>query len=152
MKLYKALKLKKKIIGEITKLKQQIKYKNSYIVGSLNAEKFNVHELYNQLASKIDQLIGLKYAINEANHEIQSKIYVLSESKALLSFLHEISVTEGLVNNGGFRDITEEYKVQIDEHERDEMVGKLQNKIDAIQEELDIYNYTTDIPWDEANA
>ena len=49
MKLYKALKLKKKLIGEITKLKQMIKDKNSYMTGSLNGEKFDVPALYAEL-------------------------------------------------------------------------------------------------------
>ena len=95
MKLYKALKLRKTLIGEITKLKQQIKEKNSYLEGSLNAEKFNVEVLYDELLKKIDELTGLKFAINIANVEIQNKIYVLSEYKALIAFWNEVSVVEG---------------------------------------------------------
>ncbi|MDA3781460.1 MAG: hypothetical protein PF487_14720 [Bacteroidales bacterium] len=38
MKLYKALKLRKNLIGEITGLKQQIEEKNSYLEGSKNGE------------------------------------------------------------------------------------------------------------------
>ena len=45
MKLYKALKLRKKLIGEIAQLKSKIQQKNSYMVGSLNPEKYNVEAL-----------------------------------------------------------------------------------------------------------
>jgi hypothetical protein len=149
MKLYKALKLKKKLVGEITKLKNQIDNKNSYVVGSLNSEKFNVNDLYNELLTKVEDLVGLKFAINEANRDIQSKIYVISEYKALLTFLNNVPVVEGIRAMGYGEKIQQEYRVQIDEQKRDEFMNQFQLKIDALQEEIDIYNYTTEIPWDK---
>ena len=147
MKLQKALKLKKNLIGEITKLKQQIRDKNSYLVGSINAENSDVKELYKTLTIKISELVGLKYAINEANREIQSQIYLLSEYKALISFLNEVSVVEGAKVVGYSETNIRDYKVHITEKERDEIIAELQIKVDAIQEQIDTYNYTTDIPW-----
>ncbi len=147
MKLYKALKLRKSLVGEIAKLKQQIKDKNSYLEGSLNAEKFNVSDLYDTLLKKIDELTGLKFAINEANREIQAKIYVLSEYKALIAFWNEVSVVEGSQVNT-YAETIRNYKVQIDENKRNQIVSDFQKRVDALQEEIDTYNYTTDIPWD----
>lgn len=147
MKLYKALKLRKSLVGEITKLKQQIKDKNSYLEGSLNAEKFNVGDLYDTLLKKIDELTGLKFVINEANREIQSKIYVLAEYKALIAFWNEVSVVEG-TQASTYGDTIRNYKVQFDENERNQLVNDFQKRVDALQEEIDTYNYTTDIPWD----
>lgn len=150
MKLYKALKLKKKIVGEIAKLKEQISQKNSYVEGSLNAEKYDINELYDTLLKKVDNLVGLKFAINEANYEIQNKIYVLSELKALIVFWKDVSVIEGIHKNEYERE-AKKYNVHIDEIKRDNIIAAFQKRIDAIQEEIDLYNYTTDIPWDEAN-
>ena len=31
----------------------------------------------------------------------------------------------------------------------DGRVSEFQKKVDALQEEIDVYNYTTDIPWEE---
>lgn len=152
MKLHKALKLRKKLTGDISRLKTQIQTKNSYILGSVNAEKYNVPKLYNELLKKVDELVGLKFAINEANHEIQSKIYVLSETKALIAFWNETSVQEGTQLIGYSDKLTQEYKVQIDEEKRNEMIKELQTKVDSLQEEIDTFNYTTDIPWDEPIA
>jgi len=150
MKLYKALKLRKKLVGEITNLKQQIQSKNSYLVGSLKAEKYNVPKLYEQLLEKIDQLTGLKFAINEANREIQAQIYTLSEYKALISFWNGVSTVEGTQEGGRFgSEALREYAVQVDEETRNSYVKVFQARVDAIQEEIDVYNYTTDIPWDE---
>ena len=149
MKLHKALKLRKKLTGDISRLKAQIQTKNSYLAGSVNAEKYNVPKLYSELLKKVDELVGLKFAINEANREIQSKIYVLSENKALIAFWNETSVQEGTQLIGYSEKLTQEYKVQIDEEKRNEMTKELQTKVDSLQEEIDTFNYTTDIPWDE---
>lgn len=146
MKLYKALKLRKSLIGEISKLKQQIKDKNSYLVGSQNGEKFSVDETYAELLKKIEMLTALKYVINEANREIQSKIYLLAEYKALITFWNEVSVVEGS-QTSGYSEVLREYKVQYDENRRNVIVKDFQKKVDALQEELDTFNYNTDIPW-----
>jgi thymidylate synthase len=146
MKLYKALKLKKSLVGEIVKLKQQIKDKNSYLVGSQNGKKFSVDEAYTELLRKIETLTALKYVINEANREIQSKIYLLAEYKALIVFWNEVSVVEG-AQTSGYAEMLREYEVQYDENTRNTIVNQFQKKVDALQEELDTFNYTTDIPW-----
>ena len=149
MKLYKALKLRKSLVGEISKLKTQIKEKNSHLVGSKNAERYDLKMAYNQLQDKVSELVGLKYAINEANREIQGKIYLLGEFKALISFLSELDVTEGS-KSIGYSDVVREYGVHINETERDERIAEFQKKVDAIQEEIDIFNHTTEIPWGDA--
>lgn len=146
MKLYKALKLRKNLVGEITKLKQQIKEKNSYLEGSKNGEKFSVDKAYEELLAKIQELTSLKFVINEANREIQAQIYLLGEYKALISFLNEMPVVEG-AQVAGYSDKITTFVVQIDEEQRNELVKKFQVRVDAIQEELDEYNFNTEIPW-----
>jgi hypothetical protein len=148
MKLYKALKLRKSLIGEINKLKGQIKEKNSYLVGSKNGENFSVDSLYNELLTKIDELTGLKFVINEANKEIQAQIYVLGEYKALISFWKEVSVVEGVQTIGYGGDKFAEYAIQFNEAKRDNIINAFQKRVDAIQEEIDGYNYITEVPWD----
>jgi len=151
MKLYKALKLRKNLIGEITKLKAQIKEKNSYLEGSKNGEKFNVEGAYDDLLLKISELTGLKFVINQANTEIQSKIYLLGEYKALIAFWNEVSVVEG-TQVIGYSDKVQNYVVQIDESQRNTFVDEFQIKVDAIQDELDEYNFNTEIPWGDMSV
>lgn len=146
MKLYKALKLRKNLIGEVTKLKQQIKEKNSYLEGSKNGEKFSVENAYKTLLEKIQELTSLKFVINEANREIQAQIYLLGEYKALISFLNEMPVTEG-AQMSGYADKVSNYVVQFDEAKRNQLVESFQRVVDAIQEEIDEYNFNTEIPW-----
>ena len=150
MKLYKALKARKKLVGEIVKLKDQIKTKNSYLAGSSSADKFEVDKVYAELQAKVNELIGLKFIINEANHPIQEQIYRLSEAKAMIVFWNEVSVVEGL-QSVGYSDTIKDYKVHYDEAKRNEIVAGFQKKVDAIQDEIDNFNYTTDIPWGDAS-
>ena len=149
MKLHKALKLRKSLVGEIAKLKKQIQDKNSYLEGDVNAEMFKVVKANDLLMEKINELIGLKFAINEANQEIQSKIYLLSEFKALIAFWNSVPINHGSKLVGYSGDNVKTYKVHITEGDRDSRVAEFQLKVDALQEELDVYNYTTDIPWEE---
>jgi len=146
MKLYKALKLRKNLIGDITKLKIQIKEKNSYLAGSLNGEKFSAEEVYKDLLDAIEELTAIKFVINEANREIQAKIYLLGEYKALIAFWNEVSVAEGS-QVIGYSDKIQTYMVHYDESKRNEMVNAFQKKVDAIQDELDEFNFNTEIPW-----
>jgi len=148
MKLQKALKLRKSLAGDITRLKTQIANKNSYIEGSVNADKYSVQKLYDELQKKIELLINLKFVINEANREIQANIYKLSELKALIAFWNSVSVQEG-TQVIGYSDKTQTYKVQFDEETRNKMVADFQKQVDVLQEEIDTYNYTTDVQWDE---
>jgi hypothetical protein len=149
MRLHKALKLRKKLVGEISDLKTQIQTKNSFLDGSLNPEKYNVEKLYADLLAKVNELVALKFVINEANREIQSKIYTLSEYKALIAFWNSVSVVEGSQIVGYSNSTITEYKVQVDEEKRTKFVKEFQEKVDALQEEIDVYNYTTEIPWDK---
>jgi hypothetical protein len=88
----------------------------------------------------------LKFVINEANREIQSKIYILGEYKALVAFWKEVSVLEGS-QVIGYGDKIQNYVVHIDEENRNNIIFDFQKRIDAIQEELDEYNFNTEIPW-----
>lgn len=152
MKLHKALKLKNRLAGEIAALKEQISNKNSYLTGSLNVYKYNVEALYVELLSKTQELINLKIVINEANNEIQSKIYLLSEYKSLISFWNDVSVVEGDNIDRFSRSTVMNYSVQVDEERRNKIVAEFQVKVDALQEEIDTYNYTTEVQWDEKST
>lgn len=146
MKLSKALKLRKKLVGDITKLKNQIKEKNSYLEGSANGKNFKSSEVYEELLNKIEELTAIKFVINEANGEIQAKIYLLGEYKALIAFWNEVPVVEGS-QMIGYSDKVQNYEIHFDETKRNTMVDDFQVKVDALQDELDEFNFSTEIPW-----
>lgn len=146
MKLHKALKLKNSLVGEIAKLKKQIEDKNSYLLGGSKTITFRVASQYEELLKLTQNLINLKIVINEANREIQSKIYLISEYKSLIAFWNGVNVTEGAITTG-YAETIKDYGVQVDETQRNNIVAEFQNKVDAIQEELDLHNYNTEVQW-----
>lgn len=152
MKLSRALKEKKRLGAEIAQLKNIIAHKNSFIEGANVDKKFNVPEIYNELMEKVQELVNLKIAINEGNKEIQASIYMLGEYKSMIAFIDIINVTEGPQPAGYGQTEGITYEVQIDEIERNDMRKGFQNKADRLQDEIDTYNYTTDIPWGEVSV
>ena len=147
MRLSKALKEKKRLAAEIAHLKHLIHSKNSFIEGSNVAEKFVIEELYNELLAKVQVLVNLKIAINEGNKEIQASIYLLGEYKALIDFLGVMNVNEGPVKDR-YKETITTYDVQYDEVKRDELKKEFQSKADRLQDEIDLYNYTTEIDFE----
>lgn len=148
MKLSQALKTKKRLAAEIQHLKNRIQSKNSYIKESKVAEKFNVEEMYSELQAKVQELVNLKIAINEANREIQSTIYLLGEYKSMIAFWNSVNTNEGYQERG-YQDTLTEYACQIDEIKKIANVALYQQKADSLQDQIDTYNYTTEVAWDE---
>jgi len=142
MKLYKALKLKNKMVGEISKLQQTIGQKNSFIVGS--EKNYDVKELLKELENKKVELVKLKLAINDANSKIQGDIYDLSETKSLIAFYGGLSCSKGKVSRGFGGEATE-YDCQFSELERDKEVKKLEEILEETQERIDAHNHITEI-------
>lgn len=150
MKLAKALKEKKKLTSEISHLKNLIQSKNSFIKGSNTPDKFDVERLFSELQEKIQELVNLKIVINQANKEIQSLIYQLSEYKAIISFLEGLDVKEG-IREDRFTNNVLEYDVQFDELKKNELIKEYQDKADSIQDQIDNYNHTVEVSWNDEN-
>jgi hypothetical protein len=154
MKLSKALKEKKRLAADIARLKKLIMDKNSYVEGSNVPEKFDVRKLYEELQQKVQDLVNLKIEINHANKEIQSSIYLLSEYKAMVSFWELMNTHEGVEEGysyGRSENTEKKYIAQIDELEKIDKIKEFKDKIDRIQDEIDQYNYTTEIQWKEVS-
>lgn len=151
MKLQKALKLKNTIAGEISSLQNLIRSKNNYTEGSyIDLEAFDTRVLFQELLDKIEDLVNLKLMINDANEEIQPKIYTISEYKSLITFWNQIPTTCGTINISSYGGNTvTNYITQFTEVEKMEMVKKYQGLVDLLQEEIDQHNYTTEIPWEK---
>lgn len=149
MKLSKALKEKKRLAAEIADLKRTIGSKNSYGEGvkEKTEENYIVPELYDELLGKIEDLVNLKLMINNANLDIQPLLYKLGEYRSMISFLNGLDSFEGTRRIGYGESTEEQYFAQFSEPEIDRMKKDYQKKADMLQDEIDTYNYTTEIPW-----
>ena len=138
MKLYQALKKKKQIIGEISKLKHQITENNTVIKG--NSRDYDVKPLFAKLEEKLTELVNLKSAIQKANTSVYDKIFRLSELKSFVDFLKGVPAKSG-VHMERYQEVAKEYVCEFDKKSIDTLIGDYEKEISNIQEELEQFNY-----------
>ena len=147
MKVAKALKLKNKMLSEYTDLVNKMICSNSSI--STAKKNYNAKELFDKSRVSQSEIVKLKTAIHEASAPIRSKIFEIGELKSFVSYFNRINTQEGLVKERGYgAGVSEDiYVVDFSELEKVEIVKSLQDQIEAIQEELDSFNATTEVAY-----
>ena len=121
-----------------------IAFHNSYIKG--NKPIYDIENLWELLNGTVSELTELKTRIQKANTVIQPKIYKLSELKSLAAFLKGLQIKEGKLLGDNWRnsEVTE-WQSEIGNLERDRKVEAIEKKIDTLQNELDQFNFETEI-------
>ncbi len=143
MKLAKALKLKNQLAGEVAQLKDLLAKQN---VRSTK-QKFDSQnrEILAQLRAKIDELAKVKAALGAANAEVYKKIFRLAELKGLVTVLSGLETKTGVFHEGvqfGQPSYEVEYVAQLSKVDIDKLVAELKEEIQALQDELDEFNFT----------
>jgi hypothetical protein len=144
MTIKQALKAKNKLvksIGENTKLMQQY---NSVEVG--NQRPYSTEVLFNQISKDTLELAELKSKIHKANTPVLGDIFYMSELKSMIQALKKMDCTEGKSNKDRYRMESELVMTsEISLVTRNEMVKSMEDRIENIQDKLDIFNATTEI-------
>jgi hypothetical protein len=144
MKLARALKLKKKLAGEIAKLQQLISVENLQV--DENRSRFIVEDLLQELDDKQDKLIAIKTQIAQANSAIWEKIFTITELKGAITFLRGINTQEGSFSEVSYREtINKKFTPQINKADIEVMVKKIEEKIEVLQDSIDEYNQSTQV-------
>ena len=110
--------------------------------------KVNIKKEVELREKAVDVLIKLKTAIYRSNSAIQEDVFKLSELKSELVLWNEVNCNDGNVLEVDrlFGKKTSIEKVAcLQFSEIDERRKKIQNKIEEIQEKLDIHNFQTSI-------
>lgn len=142
MNIRQALKRKNKLTSEIKEVQNLIKEYNSRIVDT--PVRFDVKELLEkELQQKLDELVSLKVKIHLANAPMYYKIFRISELKSQIAFLRSIPTGEGKVPVSRYDSTTNEKIATYSAADIREKIKALENEIDQIQEELDLYNTVT---------
>lgn len=136
MKLNKALKLKNKLVEEINKAFIYLENNNSLDEGTPRA--YSVKAKLEEAISKTNELVELKAKIHMANSPVWDKIFMLSELKGTVSKLKRMNTREKAAST-----YSEAVVAEIGLLEKDELVKGLEQRIEEIQEELDIHNHAT---------
>lgn len=139
--LAKALKLKNRLAGRITKLGADIQLYNS---GPEGKERLDVPALLAERDATVAQLVALKVEINAANRPIQQAIYELAELKSKIDLLSKLSTAHGQAVEG-YTGTVVTYVAQIRKGTVDQEVRRLEREIDRRQDILDTFNHETRI-------
>ena len=141
MNLAQALKKKNRLAQKIIKLQQEIQKENS--ARADDPRKIKVEVSMKDLDSTVSELIKLKVAIFVAATPMREHILKIGELKSRIVFLGGISTSEGIVNDYG--DDPVQYKAVYDKVWIKNQIEECEELIDTIQDELDKFNYATNI-------
>jgi hypothetical protein len=144
--LARALKVKNRLAGRLTRLDADLQTYNTLQEG---AERPDVKALYAERAVLVRHLIDLKTAINAANAPVQRTIYELAECKALIAVLGKLNTTHGKIVEG-YHGKEIQYIAHIRKEEVNREVHRLEREVDRLQDQLDTFNHRTTITVDSA--
>jgi len=145
MTIKQALKLKNKLVKEITEETQKVLVYNSVEVG--NDRPYSPTESLDKMISLTNELVELKTKIHQANSPVYGKIFRMSELKSIVSKIKIMDCTEGTSTDRYSRrsenpsTMTSEISIV----DRDGIVKGMETEIEVIQDELDTHNALTQI-------
>ena len=142
MKLYKALRVKNLLVGELKELTHKIQRNNVKLV--INKFDYDINALLNERMNVTDKLIKLKLKINAATIPMYPIIYNLGELKSELSMLKSISTETGTIQERFSDTIVEKERV-LSPIDIEKMTKKIELLITEHQDKLEEYNYNKDI-------
>jgi hypothetical protein len=144
MNIKQALKLKNKLIKSIadnTKLLQQY---NTVEVG--NPRPYSPTILLGSITKTTTELVELKSKLHRANAPMFEKIFEMSELKSTIKAVQKLDCTEGKSNRDRYRMESELVLTSdISLVDRNEFIKKLEDRIEQIQDEMDVFNSNTEI-------
>jgi hypothetical protein len=106
---------------------------------------YDVKEAMQNWLKMGEELVELKTKIHLANAPVYGKIFRMSELKSQLSNLRQLDCVDGKHFDRYGRGEAVIKTAEISVLERDEMVLKIEEEIERLQEELDEHNATTSI-------
>ena len=142
MNLTKALKQKKKLIKKADEFYSRFSNSNSFETDQ--EQTYDPQIMYNSWLSTTQELVNLKTKIQIANQTSAQKIFELGEHKNLVSRMKKVDTKKGLFRRG-YSEEKSEYSCWMDQIQKDQLISNWEEKIDALQEEIEAFNALTKI-------
>ncbi len=144
MNISQGLKKKNKLAKEAQDAFNKVNQYNSVRTGS--TRPYVIGELFEKYSKKTAELVALKTQIHVASEPVRAKIFELSELKSMASQVTRLNVNQGIITDGYRMNSTEvEYEVILDVIWKDNQIKEYETKIEAIQDELDLFNHATQL-------
>ena len=149
--LSKALKIKSKLAGDLSRAYTQLHRYNSIKIDHLSSEKVaewagKLDKITDSIETISTQLIEVKTAIARANVEVYPLFFKMNELKSKQSKLSDLPTSDGVVTSRSYSDTSEStYQAYYTEYNIDEMTLKISNDISELQDQIDTINATTKV-------
>ncbi len=142
MNVKQALKVKNKLVTELKAQYQILQKYNSIEEG--NPRRYSMIDSFAKIQSLSNELVELKARIHKANQPVYQQIFELAELKGFVKELKKVPTDEGKQTEryGSVQSIK---VVEFNIVDIENRVGELQDKIEELQNELDIHNANTQI-------
>lgn len=148
MNLSQALKLKNRLAGELVRQQEIVKRENARRSDNVSSVDRNV--AFTKAIELSNQLSVLKGKITKANVNIYPALERMAELKSRIAFIQGLDKHEG--PEVAYQWVGKDQKqvdymwsAYINQQTADTMVAKLQTEINALQDQVDIYNSQTSI-------
>lgn len=143
--LAKALKIKSRLAGRLSKVTADIVTNNSILVENKDqAWRVGIEKSMNTKCKIVDALIELKTALYKGNLGIQESLFILGEKKSEIDFYNMLPTREGKERHS-YQNTEVSWDCVITKEQVDERVKVLEAEIDSLQDVIDSYNHTTKI-------
>lgn len=143
MNIKQALKQKNKLIKEITEKAKLMQEYNSIELG--NERPYSVNSLYYEVIDASLELSKLKAKIHRANGPVLDDIFLMAEMKSTIQALKKVDCTSGKSNRNMYSSTEIILTVEMSIVEKNNKIKELEEKIEEIQDRLDIFNTNTEI-------
>lgn len=143
MNIKQALKQKNKLIKEITEKTKLMQEYNSIELG--NERPYSVNSLYYEVIDASTELSKLKAKIHRANGPVLEDIFLMAEMKSTIQALKKVDCTSGKSNRDRYSSTEIILMVEMSIVEKNNKIKELEEKIEEIQDRLDIFNANTEI-------
>lgn len=142
MNVKQALKQKNKLVTDLKAQFEILKKYNSIEEG--NPRRYSMANTLEKIHTLSNELVELKAQIHKANQPVYDKIFALAELKGLIKELKKVPTEEGKINER-YGSVVSVKEVELNIVEIEVIVSKLQDRVEALQNELDIHNSNTQI-------
>jgi len=142
MNIKQALKRKNKLLALVVEEFNKASTYNSIEEG--NPRPYSATESIKKWQQYSEELVELKTKIHKANTPVFDKIFTLSELKSQIKFLKTLDCTQGRERKRWSEESVLRH-AEINTVEKDNMIKAIEVRIEMIQDELDHFNFITEI-------
>ena len=141
----RALKEKSRLAGRIHTIQDVLNKENSQIVGSTRS--VDIKALYAQIKELMERMVAIKAAIAKANGPVVGLLVELEEAKSMIGFLSKLNTDEA-ADEGSYNRASVKREAIIRQSDVLLEVDAYQQRVNALQDELDEFNVKTMVDID----